>query len=36
LAVLLGLFVNHEKLKKHQIVGVALATVGVIILSYFS
>lgn len=35
LAVLLGLFVNHEKLKAHQIAGVALATVGVIALSYF-
>lgn len=36
LAVLLGLFVNREKLRKHQIVGVALATIGVITLSYFS
>lgn len=36
LAVLLGLFVNREKLKQHQIVGVALATIGVITLSYFS
>lgn len=36
LAVLLGLFVNKEKLKVHQIMGVFLATVGVVILSYFS
>lgn len=36
LAVLLGLFVNREKLKIHQIAGVALATVGVVILSYVS
>jgi len=36
LAVLLGLFVNREKLKMHQIVGVTLATSGVIILAYFS
>lgn len=35
LAVLLGLFVNHERLKAHQVAGVALATVGVIALSYF-
>ena len=36
LAVLLGLFLNNEKLSKHQIVGVAIATVGVIVLSYYS
>lgn len=36
LAVLLGLFINREKLRTHQIVGVALATIGVITLSYFS
>ncbi len=36
LAVLLGLFVNHEKLKRHQIVGVVLATISVITLSYLS
>ena len=36
LAVLLGLFVGREKLKKHQIIGVTLATVGVVVLSYFS
>lgn len=33
LAVVLGLFVNREKLKPHQIVGVILAVVGVIVLS---
>jgi len=36
LAVLLGLFVNREKLRTHQIVGVTLAIIGVITLSYFS
>lgn len=36
LAVLLGLFVNHEKLRKHQIIGVVLATIGVVAISYFS
>ncbi len=36
LAVLLGLFVNREKLRAHQIAGVTLATFGVIMLSYFS
>lgn len=36
LAVLLGLFVNHEKLRKHQVIGLVLATIGVITLSYFS
>ncbi len=36
LAVLLGLFVNREKLKAHQMLGVAFATIGVIALSYFS
>lgn len=36
LAVLLGIFVNREKLRAHQIAGVALATIGVIMLSYFS
>ena len=36
LAVLLGLFVNKEKLKTHQVVGVSLAIIGVITLSYFS
>lgn len=33
LAVLLGLFINREKLKRHQLWGVALATVGIIILA---
>lgn len=36
LAVLLGVFVNREKLRAHQIAGVTLAIIGVITLSYFS
>lgn len=36
LTVLLGMFVNHERLRGHQIAGVLLATIGVIILSYIS
>ena len=36
LAVLLGLFVNREKLRKHQVVGIVLAIIGVITISYFS
>ncbi|MBX4181383.1 DMT family transporter [Candidatus Parcubacteria bacterium] len=36
LAVLLGLFVNREKLKTHQVIGITLAIIGVITLSYFS
>jgi drug/metabolite transporter (DMT)-like permease len=36
LAALLGLFVNREKLKPHQKLGVALTIVGVLALSYFS
>jgi drug/metabolite transporter (DMT)-like permease len=36
LSVMLGLFVNKEKLKRHQIIGVTLAIVGVVTLSYFS
>lgn len=36
LAVLLGLFVNREKLRAHQIAGITLAIFGVIMLSYFS
>jgi drug/metabolite transporter (DMT)-like permease len=36
LAVLLGLFVNRERLKMHQLVGVVLAVAGVITLAYFS
>ena len=35
-AVLLGIFVNKEKLKRHQVAGIALATAGVIILSAIS
>lgn len=34
LTVILGISVNHEKLKAHQIAGVVLATLGVIALSY--
>ena len=33
LTVLLGIFVNREKIKKHQLIGVALAVIGVIALS---
>ena len=33
LAVLLGIFVNREKLKTHQLIGIALAVIGVIALS---
>ena len=36
LTVLLGIFVNREKLKPHQLVGVILAIAGVIALAYFS
>ncbi|MBI4133569.1 EamA family transporter [Candidatus Uhrbacteria bacterium] len=36
LAVVLGLFVNREKLKLHQIAGVMFAIAGVIALAYFS
>ncbi len=36
LAVLLGLFVGHERLKTHQVAGVFIAMTGVVILSYFS
>lgn len=35
LAVLLGVFVNKEKLKKHQLVGIGCALFGVILLSRF-
>lgn len=34
LAALLGVFMNHELLKKHQLIGVALVIIGVIILSF--
>lgn len=34
--VFLGLFVSHEKLKIHQLIGVILAITGVIALAYFS
>jgi len=36
LAVLLGIFINKEKLKSYQLIGVLLATLGVISLSFFS
>lgn len=36
LAVVLGLFFNREKLKHHQMIGVTLAIIGVLTLSYFS
>ncbi|MDP3792338.1 MAG: DMT family transporter [bacterium] len=36
LAVLLGVFVNREKLKSHQVVGVAITLASVMILSYVS
>jgi drug/metabolite transporter (DMT)-like permease len=36
LAVALGLLVNHEKIRKHQILGSIIAIAGVIALSYFS
>jgi drug/metabolite transporter (DMT)-like permease len=36
LVVMLGIFVNREKLQKHQIVGVILAIIGVLALSFFS
>lgn len=35
LAVLLGIFVSREKVKPHQMFGIALVSVGVIVLSYF-
>lgn len=35
LAVLLGLFVAREKVKPHQLVGILLVSIGVIVLSYF-
>ena len=36
LGVILGIFVNREKLKRHQVVGVALALGGIIALSSFT
>ncbi|MBY0110625.1 EamA family transporter [Patescibacteria group bacterium] len=35
LAVLLGIFINREKVKRHQVVGITLVSVGVVVLSYF-
>ncbi len=34
-AALLGVFVNKEKLRLHQVVGIIIAIVGVITLSVF-
>lgn len=36
LAVVLGILVNKEKLKRHQAIGVVLSVIGVIILSFFT
>ena len=36
LGVLLGIFVNHEKIKRYQLVGIILACSGIIALSAFS
>lgn len=36
LAVLLGLYFNKERLRRHQFVGIGLIIIGVIALSYFS
>jgi len=36
IAVLLGMFVNKERLKKHQIIGLILALVSAIVLAYIS
>ncbi len=36
LAVLLGIFINKEKLRTTQLVGVVIATTGVVVLAYFS
>ncbi len=36
LAALLGLIVSREKIKKHQLIGVTFAIIGVIALAYFS
>lgn len=36
LAALLGIFINREKLRRHQVIGIALAVIGVLALSYFS
>lgn len=33
LSVMLGIFVNREKIEKHQIIGIVLAILGVILLS---
>jgi len=36
LAVLLGLFINREKLRRHQVVGIILAIGGVLVLAFLS
>lgn len=36
LAVSLGIFINREKLRRHQILGIALAIIGVLALAYVS
>lgn len=36
LASLLGIFVNHERIKKHQWIGIALAVLGALTLSFSS
>ncbi len=36
LGVILGIFVNREKIKRHQIIGIILACLGIIALSAFS
>jgi drug/metabolite transporter (DMT)-like permease len=36
LGVILGIFINREKLKRHQVVGIILASGGIIALSAFS
>lgn len=36
LAVLLGILVNHEKIRRHQAIGICLAVVGAVVLAYLS
>jgi len=36
LGVILGIFVNHEKIRRYQIVGIVLATIGILALSAFA
>ena len=35
-SVLLGIFVNHERIKAHQIVGIVAVATGVVVLSFFA